>query len=107
MAKVELEKQSEKSLSTRGVALRGPKKPFLADFVSRMSAKFAVGALLVPLFGQFLEWAFSEVRVAPVRWGPTGPEQRYEQCCLPRWSVLLMVLGPPTPTMKTDTGVEI
>jgi hypothetical protein len=36
------------------MGLRSPKKPFLADFVSRMSAKFAVGALLVPLFGRFL-----------------------------------------------------
>jgi hypothetical protein len=42
--------------------LRAPKSSLLAHFVIRMPAKFTVGALLDPLFGQSLEGAFSEVR---------------------------------------------
>src|ERR671932_2387603 len=38
-----------------------PRCSFLTHFVLRMPAKSKLGALLVPLFGQFLEVTFSEV----------------------------------------------
>ncbi len=45
------------------VALRATETVLLARLVLRIAAKFGVGALLVPLFGQFLEDEFSEVQL--------------------------------------------
>ena len=39
-----------------------PKRGFSVHLALRIPFKFTIGALLVPLFGQFLEEVFSEVR---------------------------------------------
>ncbi len=44
-----------------------PKRHFSVHFAFRIPTKSTLGALLVPLFGQFLEAEFSEVRTAPVQ----------------------------------------
>jgi hypothetical protein len=49
----------------------GPlRRLFSAHFALLIAVKSTLGALLTPLFGQFLEGAFSEVRIAPVQHPP-------------------------------------
>jgi hypothetical protein len=45
-----------------GVASRAAENSYLAYFALRIPAKSALAAALVPLFGQFLEEDFSEIR---------------------------------------------
>jgi hypothetical protein len=59
-----LEKLSEKG---RKGLQRSPTEHPRAHFFLRIPAKSTLGALLVPLFGLFLEAEFSEVRTAPVQ----------------------------------------
>src|SRR5215217_3053682 len=64
MAKVEIRNRPKSLRCVRSVAPKGAERFLLAHFVLRIAAKFMLGALLKPLFGQFLEGAFSEVRLA-------------------------------------------
>jgi hypothetical protein len=62
-----LEKPSEKPRthqrgSPTGQPYGAPKRYLSAHLTLRLPAKFALGALLEPLFGQFLEDAFSETQ---------------------------------------------
>jgi hypothetical protein len=55
-----LEKLSEKLGHVSGIALRAPKRDLSSHLTLRIPAKFALGALLKPLFGQFLEKLFGK-----------------------------------------------
>jgi hypothetical protein len=66
MAKVQLLKLSEKSWTRSQRSLRAVERFSFAHIVLRIAAKFMLGALLKPLFGQFL-WEVRCISVSKPR----------------------------------------